>query len=431
MKQLFFFSVILILFSCNRAEKIVNEKDYSVFLQKGFIEKEKNKVVTELNFWDERLMRDTGNFLNMKELASKHIQLFKLTGNVKELRIADSLLLLSTKKVNDKEASILYALSQNAIMQHHFKDAYHFNLAAEKTNSDPYINNLLDFDAAMELGKYYEASEKIAALKNKKSFDYLIRKAKLEDHYGKIDQAIELMEQASAIVKDKKESAYNWSLSNLADMYGHSGRVKDAYNAYIQVLEMDSSNLYCLKGIAWIAFSHDKNTPEAKRILNFILSQTNMPDINLILAEIAGWEGDTQQKEIYNKKFLTEVLKPGYGGMYNKYLIHLYTSDLKDYNKALAIALTETERRPTPETYNWLAYVYFNKGETEKAYQIVRDYVNKKSFEPDALMNMGFINAAIGKKDEARKLLSTCLESSFELGPVEIQKIKEKLKEII
>jgi tetratricopeptide (TPR) repeat protein len=117
--------------------------------------------------------------------------------------------------------------------------------------------------------------------------------------------------------------------------------------------------------------------------------------------------------------------------MYNKYLIHLYTSDLKDYNKALAIALTEIERRPTPETYNWLAYVYYNKGEAEKAYQIVRDYVNKKSFDPEALMNMGFINAAIGKKDEARKLLSICLESSFELGPVETQKIKEKLKEII
>ncbi len=431
MKQLISLTAIILLFACNRNQKIISKNDYSVFMRNGVTGKEVNKANSELNFWKERLAGDTGNFLNMKLLAEQHSRLFKLTGNANELKIADSLLLLSTKKVNDSEASILYALSQNAIIQHHFKDAYHFNLAAEKINSDPYINNLLHFDAGMELGEYYEASEKIAALKDKKSFDYLIRKAKLEDHYGKIDKAIELMEQASTLVKEKRKPAYLWSLSNLADMYGHSGRVKDAYKAYLKVLEMDSSNLYCLKGIAWIAYSHDKNATEAKRILSYILSQTNMPEINLILADIAEWEGDTKNKESYNKKFLTEILKPGYGDMYNKYLIHLYTNDLKDYNKALAIALSEIERRPTPETYNWLAYVYYNNGEIEKAYQIVRDYVNKKSFEPEALMNMGFINAAIGKKNEARKLLSTCLESSFELGPVETQKIKEKLKEII
>ena len=397
-------------------------------MREGTIEKEVNRANIELNFWKERLTADTGNFLNMKELAAHHNEVFKLTGNVKELIAADSLLRLSTQKVNDKEASILYALSQTSITQHRFKEAYQFNLAAEKTNSDPYINNLLHFDAGMELGKYYEASEKIADLKDKKSFDYLIRKAKLEDHNGKIDKAIELMEQASAMVKDKKKSAYMWALSNLADMYGHAGRVKDAYNAYINVLKMDSSNLYCLKGIAWIAFSHDKNTVEAKRILNFILSQTNMSDINLMLAEIAEWEGDTKYKETCISNFLNEVNKPGYGGMYNKYLIHLYTNDLKNYNKAMNIALQEIERRPTPETYNWLAYVYFNKGETDKAFEIIRDHVNKRTYEPDALMNIGFIYAETGKKEEAKEILEECLESSFELGPATTIQIKEKLK---
>ena len=400
-------------------------------MRNGVIEKEVSKANVELNFWKDRLAADTGNFLNMKELAAHHNQLFKLTGDVKELNIADSLLRLSTKKINNKEASILYALSQNSITQHRFDEAYHFNLAAEKTNSDAYINNLLHFDASMELGKYYEASEKIADLKDKKSFDYLIRKAKLEDHHGKIEKAIELMEQASAFIKDKRKSAYLWSLSNLADMYGHAGRIKDAYYTYIKVLEMDSSNLYCLKGIAWIAYSHDKNTAEAKRILNFILSQTNMPDINLVLAEIAGWEGDNKNKQEYIKEFLHEVSKPGYGYMYNKYLIHLYTSDLKAYDKALSIALDEIKRRPTPETYNWLAYVYFNKGETGKAFETVRDHVYKRTFEPDAMMNIGLIYAETGKKDEAKKILAECLESSFELGPVATTQIKEKLKSLM
>ena len=430
MKQLFFFSVILILFSCNRAEKIVNKKDYSVFLQKGFVEKEKNKIITELNFWDERLMSDTGNFLNMKELAAQHNHLFKQSGNIQELIIADSLLVRSTKKVNNKEASVLYALSQNSITQHRFQDAYNFNLSAEKTNSDPYVNHLLQFDAGMELGKYYEASKKLSNLKDKKSFDYIIRKAKLEDHYGRIDKAIALMEEAATIVKEKRKSSYIWTLSNLADMYGHAGRIKESYQSYLKVLEMDSANLYCLKGIAWIAFSHDKNTAEAKRILNFILSQTNMPDLNLTLAEIAEWEGDEKSKIEYIRKFTEVVTKPGYGAMYNKYLIHLYIEDLKDYDKALALASHEIESRPTPESYNWLASIYFNRGETEKAFQIIKDNVYKRTFEPDAMMNAGFIYAAAGKKDDAKKILTECIESSFELGPAATEKIKEKLRDL-
>jgi len=246
MNKLFFIPVLALFFSCNRSSEIVHEKDYSAFMQNGIIEKEITKVNTELNFWKERLATDTGNFLNMKEIAAHHGQLFKLTGDIKELNIADSLLRLSTKKVNDKEASILYALSQNSITQHRFDEAYHFNLAAEKTNCDAYINNLLHFDASMELGKYYEASEKIAALKDKKSFDYLIRKAKLEDHYGKIDKAIELMEQASEFIKDKRKSFYLWSLSNLGDMYGHAGRIKSIGNGLFKSVLPERHCMDCI-----------------------------------------------------------------------------------------------------------------------------------------------------------------------------------------
>ena len=255
----------------------------------------------------------------------------------------------------------------------------------------------------MELGKYYEASKKLSNLKDKKSFDYIIRKAKLEDHYGRTDNAIELMEEAATIVKEKRKSSYIWTLSNLADMYGHAGRIKESYQSYLKVLDMDSANLYCLKGIAWIAFSHDKNTTEAKRILNFILSLTNMPDLNLTLADIAEWEGNEKTKLEYIHKFTEVVTKPGYGAMYNKYLIYLYTEELKDYDKALALATHEIESRPTPETYNWLATIYFNSGETEKAFQIIKDNVYKRTYEPDAMMNAGLFMQLLVKKTNQRK----------------------------
>lgn len=169
------------------------------------------------------------------------------------------------------------------------------------------------------------------------------------------------MEQAFEEVKPlNSKSMYCWIMSNLGDMYWHAGRMQESYKAYLGVLQKDTSYIHALKGIAWIAYSHDNNTVEAKRILLYILSQTKMPDLYITLAEIAEWEGDIAHKEIYIRKFLSEVEQSVYGEMYNKYLIKTYIS-LNQFDRAQAIAEREVNSRPTPETYDWLAWTCFKK----------------------------------------------------------------------
>jgi hypothetical protein len=429
MKKLFpILLVSLFLFSCSRTKNIVSIKDYEVYLNPDYINKETARATQELDFWNKRLMADTGNYLNMKELAMQYSHLFKLRGHINDLLTADSLLNASSLKINGKDAGVLYAQSQEAIMQHRFADAYRYNQQAEKQEPNPYVNHLLNFDAAMELGKYYEASSKISNLRDKKDFNYLLREAKLQDHYGHLDKAIELMEEAASVMKEKRKSSYLWALSNLADMYGHAGRIKDSYKTYLKVLAEDSANLYCLKGIAWIAYSHDKNTTEAKRIIKFILTQTHVPDLLLLLAEIEEWEGNTEEKNNCITKFISEAKKASYGNMYNKYLILLYSEELKQYDKAIELALKEINHRPTPETYDWLAWAYFKSGEKQKAFETAMRYVYKKTFEPEAQMHTAYILDGNNRKDEAVKLFNECFESSFELGPLATMQIKEQLE---
>jgi tetratricopeptide (TPR) repeat protein len=236
------------------------------------------------------------------------------------------------------------------------------------------------------------------------------------------------MEKAFEKVKNKSSGLYCWALSNLGDMYGHAGRVEDSYNAYLNVLRKDSGYMYALKGIAWIAFSNDHNSTEAKRIYQFIMSQTDMPDMYLNLAEIAGWEGDSEKKKEYITRFIRRVEKPAYGDMYNKYLIHLYTEEIKDLDKALVLAEKEVAQRATPETYDWLAWVYFNRGENQRANTIVNNYVYKRNFEPDAVLHTALIFSGAGKKDKAKLLLKECLESQFEMGPVKSKFIGQEIK---
>ncbi len=250
------------------------------------------------------MQADTGSFVNMSEIASYQLRLFKATGNIACLKAGDSLLKRSSEKLNNTSPELLYSLSQTCVTQHQFLQSAQYIASAEKAKGDLYTIRLLEFDTYMELGKFVEAYKSLESLKDKESFDYVIRKAKWEDHKGNLDRAIVLMEKAFEKVKDKNKNLYSWVLSNLSDMYGHAGRVEEAYNGYISVLKKDPANLYCLKGIAWIAYSHDNNTTEAKRILQFILSQTQMPDLKLMLAEIAETEGNKEEKQKLLKSLL-------------------------------------------------------------------------------------------------------------------------------
>jgi tetratricopeptide (TPR) repeat protein len=426
---LFFLFWTYLLAACSNKKFISDPPDYNAFLiDESRIERETGKVRAEIEFWQNRLARDTGSFVDMLELASQHSRRFSLSGDVLDLHKADSFYQRCLEKVKHTEPEIYFSLSQNAITKHRFRQAWQYLQQADSIGVNPYFLHLLKFDAAMELGLYQEAFMNLEQVKNKNAFDYLVRKAKFEDHNGRPGTAMELMQQALMRAESSgKKSWVLWTKSNLADMYGHAGRVKKAYKNYLEVLKTDSSYLYALKGIAWIAYSHDHNTKEARRILNYILSQTNMPDLWLMLAEIAEWENDTTGKIKYISRFLSEAEMPAYENMYNKYLITIYTTETNEFDRALALAQEEVSSRPTPETYSWLAWTYYKKGDTAKAARLINDYVLDKTFEPDVLLHAAFILKANGNRELSRELFNKCLAASFELGPVAAAQIKQQL----
>jgi hypothetical protein len=49
-----------------------------------------------------------------------------------------------------------------------------------------------------------------------------------------------------------------------------TGRIQESYDSYLKTLAIDPNYSYALKGIAWIVFSHERNTKEAKRIVEAI-----------------------------------------------------------------------------------------------------------------------------------------------------------------
>ena len=111
MRHSFFFVAVFssLLISCSRNDEVTAVKDYNEFLNGNPVAAEVKKINLEIGFWQDRLNKDTGSYVNMLELARYQFSLFKLTGSIRALREGDSLLKRSSAKLNDTDPEILFS----------------------------------------------------------------------------------------------------------------------------------------------------------------------------------------------------------------------------------------------------------------------------------------------------------------------------------
>lgn len=417
---------LLLIVSCNNIkEKVTNTTDYEAYLN---IEKDEmlRRTMEDFAFWENKLEKDSSQFPYLVKLAASQSQLFSKTGKIEWLIEAEKSLLNANEITQYGNASYLRSLARNYISQHRFKESLELLHKAEAIGENLESTKKMLFDVHMELGNYDLSKNYLDQISNdKKDFDYLIRLSKWSDHRGNLDAAIKYMEQAKAIAESSNiASTKQWVYTNLADYYGHAGKIEDSYSHYLKALKIDSNDAYAKKGIAWIIYSYEGNADEALRILNTITTSFNSPDYYLLKAEIAEFQGNLDVKELQINLYKEAVKNKNYGDMYNKYNVLLYAEDHTESSKALEIAQTEIENRPTPQSYDLLAWTYYNHGDFKDALNIMENHVIGKTFEPETLFHLAQVYKANGEIDKASKLKKELLESTFELGPLMTEKIK-------
>ena len=406
-------------------QQITNPEDYNVYLDT----KENTSEVTakkEFAFWNEKLQKTPNQFPYIGKMAAANSQLFGATGNIQYLIDAENNLIEANNRTGNNNASYLRALARNYISQHRFKDALALLEKAETNGENVESTQKMLFDVHLELGNYVQAKTYLTQIKGMADFDYLIRLSKWSDHKGNLDAAIKYMEKAMTIAESSNISGLKqWSYTNLADFYGHANRLQDSYDYYLKALALDPNDAYAKKGISWIVYSYERNPEEALRILDSITKQHKSPDYFLLKAEIAEFMQDTNEKENNIQNYMAAVKDANYGKMYNKYNALLFTEELNQIEEAFTIAEAEIKERPTPQSYDLLAWAYYNKGDHEKALKIVETNILDKTFEPEAQYHMAEIYKANGREDIAMKFKEELLESAYELGPVMEQKIQK------
>ncbi len=412
--------------SCQpRQEKIVNPSDYEIFFSTVSAKSTLGSLNEALIFWENKLNKNPKDYTACEKLAGLHSRMFRLNGKVDELYTSDSLLNIVLKQSGPKHAGTFQSLAANCVARHEFWKAKSYIQQAVSNGENKASSLYLLADVQIELGNVDSADHILSGFKNKNNFAWLIRKAKIHDHHGHLDSAILLMERALDLNKSN-EDLYVWALTNLSDMYGHAGRIRDAYNGYLEALRKRPDDDYAMKGIAWIAFSHDKNTGEATRILIQLLNRKQVPDYYLTLAEISDYNGDTLAHKRYTEMFVASTASVRFGNMYNRHLALLCSDELNSPTVSLKRAKEEIAIRPTPESYDLLAWAHYQCGNLDDAVNIVEELVLNKSFEPEALYHSGVI-LRHKNMQQSSLLLKEARNSEFELGPMKTKLIDDLL----
>ena len=425
LSQLVSVLLLLLTISCNKeSKKITHINDYNVYLK--ITENKMLQLVKEdLTFWKKKHEKEPNQFPYLSKIAASQSQIFAKTGDIEALIKAEKSLIKVNELTNNTKVGYLRALARNYISQHRFKESLVLLKKAEVIGEDLKATQKMLFDVHLELGNYKLAKDYLIVLVDTSDFDYLIRLSKWSDHIGNLDAAIKYMEQAKIIAESSNiPSTKQWVYTNLADYYGHAGKIKASYNHYLKALELDPEDAYAKKGIAWIVYSYEKNPNEALRILNTITKSYNAPDYHLLKAEIAEYKGDSNLKEAQLKLYNKAINNAMYGAMYNKYNALIYAEDSNQIAKALKLANTEISNRPTPQSYGLLAWTYYNQGDVKNALEVMENHVIGKTFEPEVMFHLAYIYKANGKLNEAKNLKNELLESIFELGPLMAKKIK-------
>ena len=412
-----FMLMLLFLVSCQQKETEfkTDSQDYNQFLAAQPV-KATSKY---FQLWDNKIKSDSLQLLSLGNVAGEYNRFFSGTGNIRYLKDAEQSLKKAVEIAAIGKAGYQRALARNYISQHRFREALDLAEKARKFGSGVKETQSLLFDLHMELGNYDLANQYLDSIQNMSDFGYLIRVAKWNDHKGDLDTAINFMEKAMAKAESSKNKGLQlWSYTNLADFYGHAGRIEESYNLYLRALNIDPQNAYAKKGIAWIVYSHERNGKEALRILDSIMQKNQSPEYYLLKAEIADFmENDMQRVQALDDYYKIVGNNPQYGDMYNAYNVD-FLLEMDVEQKAYKLAQEEVNNRPTPESYGWLAYSLLHLGENKKALELIEKHVMGATFEPAILHQAAEIYKANGKMEKVRELKQELMEAAYELGPI-------------
>ena len=414
----------------SRSEPIID--DYSMRTALASTLPEKLTMSDEIEFFERRLERNSGDNLALVQLVNPYLLRFKAYGNVRDLEQAKKYLAIVLKK-DPSNPSLHATLSSISLSEHRFGKAIE---TAQKAIalSDKSRNGVLYlqlFEALMVDGRYTEA-EKLLDLSflDRKSFGYLVSDARLQDKLGNLGKAKlniqKALDQARAYAQPA--AVIGWCLVELGHLELHTGNVDEAAKHFFEALEQLQGYPPALEGIAWISYTVDSNLPNAKLLYQRARENGGELDIYIRLIEIEERLGNQEKADENRNFFFKEATRDSVSErLFYRPLALLLSQQHEMLLKALRYARLDLANRRDSESYDVLSWVLYQMGQLEGAYDASQKALAWGKPEPSCLYHAGMILWKLGQEKKAGELLSEALETSIELGPADEEECRRTL----
>ena len=415
-KIIFLFSIILIA-QLSVAASIVEADDLLSYNPQQQI----SLMESEVEFWQDKLVSDPGNHMYLMKLAGIHDALFKIKGQISDLKQAEQYIRKSVTANHIARAGGYRSLAQNLISQHRFCEALDYAMEAEYIGGDLRKTHMVLFDISMEMGNDHDASWYLNLISNRQDFDFLIRKAKWEDKIGNLEGAIDNLEMAMALAEDSNDlNRRSWIYSNIADFYGHNGEIKKSKSFYEKALKINQADWYSVKKMAWIAWSNDMDDELALTMLRDLKLFNESPSIDLLISDILSYQNKTPASQKIKESISEIVCTSEYGYMYQSFLMEQCLAK-GDFAKAKNLAEDEINRRPSVDSYVLLLKYYSAKGDLAAAKNIAYTYILGHTYEPAILLDVQSVLDP--KSPEKQEIVDELVDCRFELGPLHYKEL--------
>jgi len=295
-------------------------------------------------------------------------------------------------------------------------ERHHFQAAADLAEAiiglhpgDPWSYGVLG-DASMEMGEYGRAAaayQRMLVLRPDQSS--LNRASWYEFVSGRPQQAIALMKQAIDSGARSPENTA-WCLVDLGNIYFKTGAIDQAAQSYAQAAQTFPGYHAAQAGLGRVRAARGDY---AEAIASYLKAQSSvpMPEYAAALEQLYTIshqpEEARKQRELID--FVDRMARLA-SEKTNRNLALIYADESRNLDRALELVQEELKVRNDIYTHDALAWVLFQRKDYTHAEESARVALQLGTPEPAFYYHAARIAEALGKPDEARKLLTRALE---------------------
>jgi tetratricopeptide (TPR) repeat protein len=357
------------------------------------------------------------------QLATLYIQEARTTGNYAYYDKAALNCVNDVLKIDSVNFDAMVLKSLLYLSQHHFADG--LELAQKAKSINPYNSYVygLSVDGNVEMGNYdtavADADKMLSIRPDARSYS---RASYLREIYGDCPGAIEAMKMAVDAGAPGDE-ATEWARVQLAHLYENTGDMLSAAMHYTIAIRERPAYAYALAGLGRLAAAKkDYN----KAIEYFMWADSSVTDFSIKegLADVYREMGNKEKADALEKKIISQMNKETESGQNDANIGHYVDKELayaylkiNQYDNALKHALLEYNRRPDNIDVNeCLAWVYYCKGDYERAVPYIKTALKTNCKNPTLLCRAGLIYAKAGNKPLAKTTLQQALKTNANIA---------------